>query len=129
MFGGCGCCVCSGGGLRQLTDEDWKPHLSHAAADSASQDEERAAISAFSSRFLKMSTDAIVLAVAGVADQSGLFTVIADAPAPVTAAQIATLGSLHPRYVAEICACLACADILDFDKSTEVNAHRTTISY
>jgi hypothetical protein len=159
----CACCACSGGGLRQFTDENWAPHASGASASSAAADDERAQIvrhhvnatwlqrlfhlrladwppmcplltvlcahlsppraplgqSEFAGRFLQMSRDAIVLAVAGVADQSGLFNVVADAPAPITAAEIAILGSLHPRYVEEICACLACADILDFDKATE----------
>ena len=66
-----------------------------------------------------MSRDAIVLAVAGVADQCGLFATIAASPSAMTAAEIATAGALHPRYVEEICACLACAEILGFDKETQ----------
>jgi hypothetical protein len=40
----CACCACSGGGLRQFTDENWAPHASGASASSAAADDERAQI-------------------------------------------------------------------------------------
>ena len=53
-----------------MGDELYGPRGGVMMAGAAADDGERAAIGAFSQRFLAMSRDAIILAVAGVAEES-----------------------------------------------------------
>jgi len=69
-------------------------------------------------KFNAMVQGSTVLAVAAVADRTGLFKVLAGA-GPLTVAQIAEKGRLHPRYVQEVCSCLACAEFLSYDTQAD----------
>ena len=102
-----------------MGDELYGPRGGVAMAGAAADDGERAAIGAFSQRFLAMSRDAIILAVAGVADGAGLFTALAEAEEPLTCEALASAAGCHPRYVLEICSCLACGEFIEYDKGSE----------
>ena len=103
-----------------MGDELYGPRGGVAMAGAAAADDgERAAIGAFSQRFLAMSRDAIILAVAGVADGAGLFTALAEAEEPLTCEALASAAGCHPRYVLEICSCLACGEFIEYDKGSE----------
>lgn len=82
-------------------------------------DPEREAIGKFNMRFMGMVQSANILAAASVADKSGLFKLLADAAGPMSVAEISKAGNYHPRYVLELCSCLACADFLTYDKETD----------
>ena len=88
-------------------------------AKSKDVDPDRAAIGAFNMKFMGMVQNATVLAVASVADKTGLFKLLADAGRPLTVDEICSTGKMHPRYVLEVCSCLACAEFLAYDKEND----------
>eukprot|EP01050_Picozoa_sp_SAG11_P020754 SAG11_NODE_3558_length_2374_cov_2.450549_1_plen_302_part_00 len=113
---GCGCCcACSGRGLQAFTDAD-----PAGVSSSVTAAPDRAKVGAFATKVVAMAKDAIVLGVAAVADEVGLFALLSAAPREggLTAAQLAAAGGLSERYVLEICACLACAEWIEYDKGT-----------
>uniref|UniRef100_A0A7S1AAX5 Methyltransferase domain-containing protein n=1 Tax=Noctiluca scintillans TaxID=2966 RepID=A0A7S1AAX5_NOCSC len=85
---------------------------------------DRNAVSAFASQLNVMTQHSITLATAAVADRVGLFKLLANHSDPeggvfLTVEQISSIGALHPRYVKEMCGCLACAGFLQYDKDTD----------
>ena len=148
---GCGCCACTGRGLAGLDEpatsaavaaagidrekvgafagplriamvdsshsEPCRHIISHVSLKYAAAD----SVIMIAGKVLQMAKDAIVLAVAGVADKIGLFTLLATGGpngSGQTAAALAKAGGLSERYVLEICSCLACAGWIDYDKAT-----------
>jgi SAM-dependent methyltransferase len=110
--GGCGCCACSGRGLAGLEEPATVTAIAAAGLD-------RDAIGAFAGKVFQMARDSIVMAVAAVADEVGLFSLLAAAGKPLSAAELATAGGLSERYVLEICSCLSCAEWVEYDAAAD----------
>ena len=79
---------------------------------------DRDAIRAFMERFMGMASGAAALGVVGVADRTGLFTHLAG-EGPLTLDQIVERSGLDRRYLQELLAALAAADILRYDAAEE----------
>lgn len=68
---------------------------------------------AFASRLVSCVNDSAVCLLISLGHQLGLFAVLARLPHPLPAADIARLHALHPRYVAEWLAAMACVGVVE----------------
>jgi SAM-dependent methyltransferase len=72
----------------------------------------------FMARFMEMTGGAAVLGVVAVADRTGLFTAMAG-KGPLRHADVVRESGLDARYLTEILATLAAAEIVDYDAEAE----------
>mmetsp|Transcript_10489 Transcript_10489/g.29563 ORF Transcript_10489/g.29563 Transcript_10489/m.29563 type:complete len:419 (+) Transcript_10489:70-1326(+) len=85
---------------------------------------DRTEVAAFKRKLDHMVQNAITVAIAAVADRVGLFELLAKhsnvaSSTYLTIAEICEVGKLHPRYITEICGCLACAEFLKYDAEAD----------
>eukprot|EP00039_Didymoeca_costata_P007551 m.101092 g.101092 ORF g.101092 m.101092 type:complete len:378 (-) comp13733_c0_seq4:84-1217(-) len=86
---------------------------------------DRKAVGVLTHRVTEMAQSAICMAVACVAESTGIFTILAKNTTPgtpstyLTVNNIAEKGRLQPRYVLEICASLTFSGLISYDMETD----------
>jgi 2-polyprenyl-3-methyl-5-hydroxy-6-metoxy-1,4-benzoquinol methylase len=79
---------------------------------------DREAVQKFTERFMQMTTGAMTLGLVGVGDRTGLFASLAG-QGPLTLAEIVERTGLQERYLREMLAGLAAAEILRYEPSAQ----------
>lgn len=79
---------------------------------------DREKLAATNEKLLGLVESSVTMAVMSVADRSGLLRVLSQHDRSMRLDEISELGNLHPRYVLEVCGCLACAGILEHDEES-----------